>query len=46
MKNMGAIHRVIRIILGVVLLSFVFIGPKTFWGLVGIYPLATGIFRF
>ena len=41
--NEGTIDRVIRIILGLVLLSLVFVGPKTLWGLLGILPLITGI---
>ncbi len=42
MKNVGTIDRVIRIVVGVVLLSLVFVGPQTPWGLVGLVPLLTG----
>jgi len=42
--NVGAADRVVRILAGLVLLSLVFVGPKTMWGLVGIAPLATGLF--
>jgi hypothetical protein len=28
------------------LLAIVFVGPQTLWGLLGIVPLATGLFRF
>lgn len=42
-KNEGAVDRVIRIVVGLGLLSLVFVGPKTLWGLVGIVPLLTGI---
>jgi len=42
-RNEGTIDRVLRIILGAVLLSLVFIGPQTPWGWVGIIPLATGL---
>ncbi len=42
-KNEGTVDRVLRIILGLVLLSLVFIGPQTLWGLLGIVPLATGV---
>jgi hypothetical protein len=45
-KNVHTIERAIRIIAGIVLLSLVVIGPKTLWGLIGIIPLVTGIFRF
>ncbi|WP_319513777.1 DUF2892 domain-containing protein [uncultured Cohaesibacter sp.] len=44
--NVGKLDRVIRVIVGVVLLAIVFIGPQTLWGLLGIIPLATGLFRF
>lgn len=44
--NIGTIDRVLRIIVGLALLSLVFIGPQTMWGLVGLIPLATGLFRF
>ncbi|AGA33484.1 hypothetical protein TVNIR_1823 [Thioalkalivibrio nitratireducens DSM 14787] len=43
--NVGAIDRGLRIIVGVILLSLVFTGPQTLWGLLGIIPLATGLFR-
>lgn len=42
-KNEGTIDRSLRIIAGIVLLSLVFIGPQSLWGLVGIVPLATGL---
>ena len=41
-KNEGNIDRTIRIIAGVVLLSLVFVGPQTPWGLIGIVPILTG----
>lgn len=43
--NVGGIDRILRIILGLGLLSLVFVGPQTLWGLVGLVPLATAIFR-
>jgi hypothetical protein len=45
-KNVGGIDRVLRFVLGVGLLSLVVIGPKTFWGLIGIIPLVTSLFSF
>ncbi len=45
-KNIGAWDRTLRIVLGVALLSLVFVGPKTLWGLVGLIPLITGLARF
>jgi len=42
-RNVGGIERPLRIVLGVVLLALVFIGPKTWWGFIGIVPLVTGL---
>lgn len=44
--NVGTVDRALRIILGLALLSLVFIGPQTLWGLVGLVLIATGLFRF
>lgn len=44
--NEGKLDRIIRVILGLVLLSLVVVGPQTLWGLVGIVPLMTGIAGF
>lgn len=46
MKNEGMVDRSIRVILGVVLISLVFIGPQSPWGWVGLVPLITGIIGF
>lgn len=43
--NVGGIDRLLRIILGIVLLALVVTGPKTMWGLIGVVPLVTGLFR-
>ena len=43
--NVGSIDRMLRIVLGLVLLALVFVGPKTPWGLIGVVPLVTGLFR-
>lgn len=42
-RNEGPLDRSLRIILGLALLSQVFIGPQTLWGLIGLVPLATGL---
>lgn len=39
--NVGTADRIIRTVIGLGLLSLVFVGPKTMWGLIGIVPLAT-----
>lgn len=43
--NVGTIDRMLRIVMGLVLLSLIFIGPQTWWGLVGVIPLATAFMR-
>jgi hypothetical protein len=42
-RNEGTVDRVIRVALGLVLLSLTVLGPQTLWGLVGIVPLVTGL---
>ena len=43
MKNEGTLDRVVRIALGVTLLSLTVVGPKSMLGLAGVVPLATGL---
>lgn len=43
---MGTTERVVRIFIGLILLSLVFIGPKTQLGWIGLLPLVTGLTRF
>jgi len=45
-RNEGTIDRALRILVGLVLLSLVFIGPQTPWGWVGLVPLLTGLVGF
>ena len=40
--NEAGWDRTLRIVIGLVAISLVFVGPKTMWGLLGIIPLATG----
>lgn len=40
-KNVGNTDRAFRIILGIGLISLVFVGPQTVWGWVGVIPLLT-----
>lgn len=42
-RNEHTLERVLRMVLGAVLLALVVIGPKTLWGLFGLVPLLTGI---
>lgn len=43
--NVGNIDRMLRIVVGLVLIALVFVGPQTPWGWLGIIPLATGVLR-
>ena len=36
----------ILLIVGIVLLALVVVGPQTWWGLLGIIPLLTGLVRY
>ena len=42
-RNIGTIDRILRAILGLGVLSLVFVGPQTPWGWLGLIPLATAI---
>lgn len=43
--NVGNTDRVLRIVVGLILIGLVFIGPKTVWGWIGLVPLLTGLAR-
>lgn len=42
-QNVGSIDRVLRIVVGLFLVSLVFWGPQTLWGLVGLVPIVTAL---
>lgn len=44
--NIGRIDQVLRIAVGLLLLALVATQTIGLWGLIGIVPLATGLFRF
>jgi hypothetical protein len=44
--NVGGAERVVRIVLGVILLSLTVVGPQSWWGLIGIVPLVTGLWGY
>lgn len=39
--NVGTVDRALRAAIGLVLLSLVYVGPRTPWGWVGLLPLFT-----
>ena len=42
-KNIGTTDRIIRIIVGLFLLSLIFWGPQTLWGLIGLVLVITAL---
>jgi hypothetical protein len=42
-RNVGTIDRILRAIVGLVLISLVFIGPQSPWGWLGLLPLGTAL---
>ena len=42
-RNEGTLDRVIRVLLGLGLLSLTVVGPHTWFGLIGAVPLLTGV---
>lgn len=44
--NVGGLDRVLRAVLGIVLIALVFVGPQTPWGWIGLVPLLTAAVRF
>ena len=45
-RNLGDADKVIRIVLGWILVSMVFVGPKTYLGLIGVTLVVTALFSF
>ena len=41
--NEGSLDRGIRIVVGLIIISLAFIGPKTPWAYLGLVPLVTGL---
>ena len=46
--NVGSVDRVVRVVVGLALLSLLFVlnGNARWFGLIGVVPLATAAFRF
>lgn len=43
LRNVGTGHRVILVVVGLIALSLTVIGPASWWGLIGLVPLAGGL---
>lgn len=46
MRNEGGLDRLLRVVVGLVMLALVFVGPKTQLGWIGVVPLLTGLVGF
>jgi hypothetical protein len=44
--NEGGLDRIVRVIVGLGILSLAFVGPQTPWAYLGVIPLLTGIVGF
>jgi Protein of unknown function (DUF2892) len=44
--NEGTIDRVLRVVVGLGVLSLAFVGPQTPWAYLGLVPLLTGLVGF
>ena len=44
--NIGGIDRILRIVVGLVLIGLAATGTVGWWGTIGLVPLLTGLFRF
>ncbi len=42
-KNIHQMERVVRVVVGIVLITMAFVGPANLWFLLGAIPLATGL---
>lgn len=42
-RNEHPLERLARVVLGLAVLSLVFVGPRTPWALLGLVPLLTGL---
>ena len=46
MRNEGTTDRIIRVVIGIAILSLTITGSQSMWGLVGLVPLITGLVGF
>lgn len=44
--NAGTVDRILRVLIGIGLLSLALTGPKTAFGYIGIIPVLTGLFGY
>ncbi len=41
--NIGTVERVVRVVVGIGVLSLAFVGPRTPWAYLGLLPLLSGL---
>ncbi len=41
--NIGNVERIVRIVVGIAILSLAFVGPRTPWAYLGIMPILSGL---
>jgi hypothetical protein len=41
--NIGKAERIVRILVGLAVLSLAFVGPRASWAYLGIFPLLSGV---
>jgi hypothetical protein len=44
--NIALVERVLRVLVGIVLLASALVGPQSLWGLLGVFPLLSGAMGF
>jgi len=44
--NIGTVDRILRVVVGLILIALVFVGPQTPWGWIGVVPLLTALTGF
>jgi len=42
-NNVGTADRILRLVVGAILIALVFVGPQTPWGWFGLIPIATAL---
>ncbi len=42
-QNIGKVERVVRVLVGLGILSLAFVGPASAWGYLGLAPVLTGL---
>lgn len=45
-SNVGGVDKILRVVIGAVLIGLALTGAIGVWGWIGILPLATGLFNF